>query len=119
MNRLWCHEAFSLIELLMASVVVAAGGAMLIGGLVAANRSRELRIEQLLATQLLAGRLAELDDEIGAETPMSGTFAEPLDEFAWSLEHNDPSPDGLAQATLTVSHDDHHTHAVTLRRLQQ
>ena len=112
-------EGFSLIELLIASVVVAAAGALLIGGLVAANRSAEVRIDQTLATQLLASQLALLGDQLDPNTPTSGTFPPPLDEFAWTLEWTEVPLTPLAEATITVTTKNHVAHVVTYRPLVQ
>ena len=46
-------NGFSLIELLIASVVIAAAGALLIGGIVSANRSADRRIEMVERTMWL------------------------------------------------------------------
>ncbi len=103
----------------MASVVAAAAAALLVGGLVAANRSAGLRIEQALSTQLLANQLALLGDQIADDTPTQGAFPEPLGTFSWSLEYADASPDPLTHVTLAVAHDGHEAHVVTYRRLAE
>jgi len=112
-------QGFSLVEVLVSSVVVAAAAALLIGALAAVNRSTERRIEQTLTTQLLASQLALLDDRVGDATPKSGTFPPPTEEFVWTLQVEDAgaplSP--LAKATLTVTRKDHAAHVVTCRPL--
>ena len=108
-----------MIELLMASVVVAAAAALLVGGLVAANRSADRRREQVLMAQLLASRLAMLDDQLTGDEPAQGAFPEPLEAFSWSLEQTDAPLAPLAQVTLTVSRNDHNAHVVTYRRLAE
>ena len=113
------NQGFSLIELLIASVVVASAGALLIGGLVAANRSAEARIDQILSTQLLASRLALLSDPLDPSTPTSGTFPSPLDEFTWTLAWTDAPLAPLAEATLTVETKSRAAHVVTYRPLVQ
>ena len=110
-------RGFSLIELLIASIVIASAGALLVGGLVAANRSSDLRIEQVLFTQALAGRLALLDDELSDQTPTHGTLPAPLDDVSWSLAWADAPLAPLVQATLSVSRKDHAADVVTYRRL--
>ena len=106
-----------MVELLISSLVVGAAGALLIGGLVAANRSADWRIEQILTTQLLASRLALLDDSLSDTTLRSGIFPAPLDDFTWTLDI--AGIDGplapLAQGTLTVTRKDHASHVVTYR----
>ena len=113
------QQGFSLIELLIASVIVASAGALLIGGLVAANRSADLRIDQTLSTQLLASQLALLDDQIDPNTSTSGTFPSPLDAFAWTLEWTDAPLTPLAQTTLTVTTKSRAAHVVTYRSVVQ
>ena len=105
-----------MIELLMASIVVAMAGAMLMGVLIASNRSAKLRIEHTLLTQLAASQLSLIDDPLTDQTPTQGAFAPPLEDFTWSLTRTDAPLKTLAQATLTVSHDHHHADVVTYRR---
>src|SRR3989338_3780205 len=113
------EQGFSLIELLMASVVVACAGALLIGGLVAANRSAEARIDQTLSTQFLSSQLALLGDQFDSNTPTSGTFPSPLDDVTWTLEWIDAPLAPLAEATLTITTKDRAAHVVTYRPVVQ
>lgn len=113
------EQGFSLVELLIASVVVASAGALLIGGLVAANRSAEIRIDQALSTQLLASQLALLDDQLSSQTPRSGTFPAPLDEFTWTLEWTDTPFTPLVEARLTAAKKGRAAYVVTYRPLVQ
>lgn len=113
-------NGFSLIELLMASLIASAAGALLVGGLVAANRSAALRIEQAISTQLLADRLALLDERISDATPRSGTFSPPVHGAVWALTV-EPAADPLTpllKATISVTHQEHTTHVVTYRPVQ-
>ena len=112
-----CSRGFSLIELLMASVVVAAAGALLVGGLIGANRSTALRVERILSTQLLASELALLDRQLGPDTPTSGHFSPPFEDVQWTLAWTPTPRAPLVEATLTVSRGDHHVDAVTYRQL--
>ena len=105
----------------MASLITAAAGALLAGGLVAANRSAALRIEQTLSTQLLADRLALLDERISDATPRSGTFSPSVHGATWTLTV-EPAADPLTpllKATISVTHQEHMTHVVTYRPLQE
>ena len=111
------QQGFSLIELLIASLVIAAASALLVGGLVAANRSSELWSERLLFTQVLASRLALLDDELSDQTPTHGILPAPLEDVSWTLAWTDAPLAPLVQATLSVSRKDHAADVVTYRRL--
>lgn len=51
----------SLVELLIASVILALGASLLSGVLLAANRSGDLRRQHLVAAQLSASALAQLE----------------------------------------------------------
>jgi len=113
------RQGFSLIELLIAATIVAAEGALLAGGLLAANRSMDRRTEQALLTHLLASQSALLDSDLSDQTPRQGTFAAPLDEMAWSLEWVPMPNTSLVRATLTVEREGRSVNAVTYRRLAQ
>ena len=109
------RKGFSLIELLIASVVVASAGALLIGGLVTANRSAQIRIDQTLATQLLASQLALLDDQFQPKTPRQGSMEPPLEDDTWALEWSETPWTPLVEAKLSVSHKGQAVDAVTYR----
>ncbi len=113
------QDGFSLLELLMASMVVAAAGALLVGGMVWANRGADLRIEQVLSTQLLASQLALLDGPLSPQTPRSGTCPAPLNEFTWTLQWKDAPLAPLAEATLTVGRNGHTAHVVTYQPITE
>ena len=113
------QQGFSLIELVMAAVLLASAGAMLVGGLVAANRSSDARIEQALSTQVLASQFALLDEQITPQTPTRGTVSSPLGEYTWTLEWTKAPLAPLVEATLTLSRKDRASHVVTYRPLIQ
>jgi len=113
------NRGFSLMELLMASAIAAVAGGLLAGGLGAANRSAALRGEQIILTQLLAGRLALLGDEQDEQAPTQGTFPAPLDDARWTLEWSSgPSP-SLAEAVVAVTRGDRTMELTTFRRLPE
>ena len=118
-SALSLEQGFSLIELLMAAVIVAAVGSLLAGGLIAANRSRDVRVEQALSAQLLASELALLDDELTEQTPTTGTISAAPESFTWTLQRAGAPLPPLVTATLTLSHNGHNTHVVTYRRLAE
>ncbi len=112
-------RGFSLVELVMASLIASAAGALLVGGLVAANRSTEYRLYQIFSTQGLANQLALLDDRISDSTPMSGTLAFNHGSWTLAVEAADESPTPLARATITVTQKDTASHVVTYRFVQK
>jgi prepilin-type N-terminal cleavage/methylation domain-containing protein len=109
-------SGFSLVELMIASLIVAAAGALLVGGLVGANRSTEYRLGQILSAQWLANQLALLDDRISEATLTGGTIL-PLDDATWTLsvEDADEPLTPLAKTTITVTRKDFTSHVVTFR----
>ncbi len=100
----------------MASLIVSVAGALLVGGLVVANRSTDLRLHQILSAQWLANQLALLDDRLSDSTARSGTFL-PLDDATWALtvEPADDPLKPLAKAAITVTRKDLTSHVVTYR----
>ena len=89
---------FSLIELVMAAVVVASAGALLSGALMATNRSAALRTQRALTTQWLATELALLPD---AATPghAEGVLPAPNEAVAWT---RDTEPAGTPELPFTI-----------------
>lgn len=109
-------------ELLVASVVAAVAAALLAGAMVPANRSAALRADQAISVQLLASRLALLEDQLAADQPTTGRFDAPLDAYAWTLQLTPlPVPQaGLMAATLAVERTDGtHLDVVTYRQAAQ
>lgn len=117
-----CREAhaqrgLALLEVLIASTIAAAATAMLASGLLSVNRSRDLRVEQVIMGQLLASRLAALDDPLPDDAPSEGAFDEPLDAFHWRMQRESASVDPqLETVILTVSHGTVDRHVVTYRQ---
>ena len=112
-----CNQrGFSLIELLIAATVVASASALLIGGLLAANRGTDLRIDQVLTTQVLASQLAQMDDALSPQTPTSGSVPS-LEGWTWTLQWNESPLTPLQETTLTLTHQDRTTRVVTYRPL--
>jgi len=103
----------SLVELLIASIVVAAAGTLLAGGLATSNRGAARRLQQILAAQLLASQFALLDDHVTAASgELDGTFPSPLEAFHWTHRW-EPFADSMARLTITVSEGTVTTHVVT------
>ena len=103
----------SLVELLIASLVVAAAGSLLAGGLLIANRAANQRLQQIVATQLLASRFALLEEEmVEAAGQTSGTFPSPLEAVQW-IQRWERVSEELARVILTVSDGTLTQHVVT------
>lgn len=109
----------ALVEVLVAAVIVAAAGALLVGGLVGANRSADLRVERVVAGHLLASRLALLPEAVSDTTPTAGTFPEPLAGYTWTQTRT-PSQmlAPLEELTVTVSRQGRRLDAVTARPVE-
>lgn len=119
-RRKWFRQGgFSLVELLIAGVIIAMTSSLLIGGLVSANRSGELRASRAIATQLLAGRLALIDDAVDSQSPDKGSCAEPYENSTWVLEKQDTLLASVKRIELTVTHEGHDIHVATYRRLKE
>ncbi|MDP3704134.1 MAG: hypothetical protein Q8R78_07075 [Candidatus Omnitrophota bacterium] len=112
-------SGLSLVELLMAAVVVASAGSLLAGGLVISNRGADRRLAQLLATQILATELALLEDQVvGAFGEDSGRRSPPPEPFRVTRRW-EPVADQMAQMTLTVSDGSYTAYAVTYRPVKE
>lgn len=111
---------FSLVELLIASVIVAAGGTLLAGGLTTANRGAQLRRQQILMIQALASQFAQLDDQmVGASGQASGTLPPPLEMMHWTRRWEPVSDDDTrASVALSVSDGTATAYVVTSRPIQ-
>lgn len=106
----------SLVELLIAAIVVASAGTLLTAGLLTSNRGAQQRLRQIAATQLLASQVALLDDHVtGVPGELSGTFPTPLETFRWTQRWEQAAGplNPLAQTTLTVSDGTYTAHVVT------
>lgn len=105
-------------ELLIASALLAAAGALLAGGLLWANRSADARAQRALLTQLLASQLNDLDETLTGQELTSGAFDPPVDDAAWALDVQplDTPENPLRRVTLTVTSHGQSVQAVTYRR---
>ena len=113
---------FSLVELLIASIIVAAGGTLLAGGLVTSNRGAQLRSQQILVTQALASQLAQLNDQVvGASGQASGALPPPLETIRWTRRWEPATGpmEPLAQVTLVVSDGTSTAHVLTYRPIKE
>ena len=111
-------RGLSLIELLMASIVVASAEALLISGLISANRGADLYVERALSTQLLASQLALLDEPLPHDVPTHGTFPA-WPEWSWTLQWQESAFAPLQETTITIAHQAQAYHLVTYRTLAE
>ena len=113
------RSGFSLIELLIAGVIIAMTSSLLIGGLMSANRSGELRVQQAIATQLIANQLALTDDSVAPDDTNKGGCPEPYKDSTWILEQQETPIVSVKRIQLTVTHQGHDFHVATYRRLKE
>ncbi len=106
---------FALMELLVASVVVSAAGALLVGGLVQANRSAGLRVERIVSTELLASEFALLESPLHPQQPSTGPCTPSMDDCAWTLRWTPAPLVPLVEATLAVERKGSTAPVVTYR----
>ncbi len=118
-RSLRAQKGFSLIELLIAGVIIAMTSSLLIGGLISANRSGELRAQQAVAAQLLANQLALISDQITPEAPHQGTCPEPYSHSTWTLKLQDTALLSVKQVELELTHQGHIFHVVTYRGFKE
>ena len=118
----WGSTGLSLVELLIAAIIVAAAGTLLIAGLLTVNRGAEQRLRQIATTQVLASQLALLDDHVVGVSGADGGLLAPAPEpfhvtRRWEQIEGPMHP--LAKATLTVSDGTYTAHAVTYLPIQE
>ncbi len=111
-------SGLSLIELLMASIVVASAGALLVSGLLSANRGADLYVERARLTQLLASQLALLDEPLPHDASTQGTFPG-LPDWSWTLQWQASPFSPLQETTMTVAHQAQAHRVVTYRTLAE
>lgn len=112
------QRGFSLVELMIAGVIIAMTGALLIGGLLSANRSAEMRARQAVTAQLLASQLALIDGKINTDSPVKGNFSGAYADSTWQIEQYDTAVASVKQVQLTVNHQGYAAHAATYRILK-
>ena len=96
-------NGFSLLELLMASLIVAAAGVLLFGGLAHIMRSRALAQEQTIMRALLANRLALLETVAESEQA-DGSCEAPYGTYRWAVSAAPTAVGALPSlATVTIS----------------
>jgi prepilin-type N-terminal cleavage/methylation domain-containing protein len=109
------QHGFSLIELALASAILALAGGVIAGGLIAVNRGADLRVQRMMTASILANQLASLDDQLTGDTPGEGAVSTPVGEFAWAIETVESPLPAVAQVTITTTHQGHTDRTVTYR----
>ena len=98
------QAGFSLLEVLLAAAVLAAGVLLVSQGFALGTRAAALGRQYTLATLLAQSRLAELmlEKDLGV-VETEGEFEEaPLPEARWSFSTEDTETTGLLRLTVTV-----------------
>ena len=97
-------EGFTLIEVLVALVVVTAGLTIIAQGFLAGGRASVASQFGTTAAWLAESKMAELESGIlSIQTSASGTFEPDQPDFSWETEIQSTATTGLAQVTLTVT----------------
>ncbi len=86
----------------MAASLVAAAAGLLFGGLFQISRSQQLRQEQATVIQLLASRLALLD-QVPSHEDSAGSFPTPHEAFSWHLQSQATPLPSLARVTYAIT----------------
>ena len=108
-------RGFSLIELMIASAIMAAAGGLLMSSLITANRGTALRAEQAVLGQVLASQLAQVDEPLASNQGASGSLPRPFEDRTWQLTIDDAPQPSLRQAALSVEHGTQHLELITWR----
>ena len=95
---------FSLVELLCAVLILGVGLVGLVEGMNTALRSSKEAQRQSTAAELARGQIELLRAEDWVtEGEDEGTFAEPMEAFAWKQSVVETTPEGLFDVTVTIT----------------
>lgn len=95
---------FTLIEVLVALVVVTAGLTIIAQGFLTGGRASVASQNETVAAMLAESKMAEVEAGIvSTQSSASGTFEPERPDFSWSLEPETTTTTGLAKITLTVT----------------
>ncbi len=115
--RMSNSRGFSLLELLIASLVVAGTGLLLFSGLAQITRSRQLKQEQTIMRELLANRLALLETVTEGEQ-VDGACEAPYETYRWTVSTSAGALPSVAHVTVSITSPSAHTmDASTVRPL--
>lgn len=100
-------RGFTLLEALLAGVILAAVGVAVGGAVIGSLRAGGAGREYAIAAQLLDDTMTKLDligpSRIRSEGPTTGTFPPPHERFRWSVTITEPNLPDLFEVTLTVT----------------
>lgn len=98
-------QGFTLIEMVVATTVLAVGVSGALATFGAISRASGVSAEYDQASLLAERRMAELESEIAAGQPLqadSGDFGEDYPDYRWEQEVNPTDMDSLVELDLTV-----------------
>lgn len=111
------RSGFTLIEVLVALVIVTASLTIIAQGFLAGGRASVASQNRSLAAMLAESKMAEIEAGIiSTQTSASGTFEPERPDFTWTMEPESTSVTGLSKITLTVlwkERDEETTFALT------
>ena len=98
------RRGFTLIEVLVALVVVTAGLTIITQGFLTGGRASVASQNRSIAAMLAESKMAEVEAGIlTTQTSSSGTFEPEQPDFSWTLEPESTTTTGLSKLTLTVT----------------
>ena len=98
------RRGFTLIEVLVALVVVTAGLTIIAQGFMTGGRASVASQHETIATMLAESKMAEVEAGIlTTQSSASGTFEPERPEFSWTLQPESTTTTGLTKLTLTVT----------------
>lgn len=97
-------EGFTLIEVLVALVVVTAGLTIIAQGFLTGGRASVASQNRSIAAMLAESKMAEAEAGIlSTQTSSSGSFEPDRPDFSWTLEPESTTTTGLSKLTLTIT----------------
>jgi type II secretion system protein I len=103
MIRLRSVSGFTLIEVLVALVVVTAGLTIIAQGFLSGGRTSVVAQNRSVAAMLAESKMAEIEEGIvSMSSSSSGTFEPERPDFTWTVEPESTVTTGLSKVTLTV-----------------
>lgn len=98
------NVGFTLIEVLVALVVVTAGLTIIAQGFLSGGRASVISQNRSLAAMLAESKMAEVEAGIiSTTTTASGTFEPERPDFSWTVESESTTTTGLSKITLTIT----------------
>jgi general secretion pathway protein I len=98
------RRGFTLIEVLVALVVVTAGLTIIAQGFLSGGRASVISQNRSIAAMLAESKMAEVEAGIiSTTTTASGTFEPERPDFSWTVETESTTTTGLSKITLTIT----------------